>query len=278
MLRRFVPSLLACCVVAIFSAAAQAETSAPLWKVVTVANPTNLTPGDKTGAEALMVVATNVGGASTNGSAITVSDSLPVGLKAVGVLGVDSYKARTWGTPEEGRGNFEEGGHEMQCSLVPDPNCVTSEPVDPGDTLIVTVKVDVETSVEGSSEVNGASVSGGGAVGASASEPVTISSASPAYGIAKGGVMAATSTGQAGAHPNVTASYFLNTINKEAFLEENIISKPYAQSEPPDFPKDVNFDLPPGLVGTTVGMPRCTMRASSTRPNVRAIRWWGRRR
>jgi hypothetical protein len=60
--------------------------------------------------------------------------------------------------------------------------------------------------------------------------------------------MAATSTNQAGAHPNVTEAFILNT--RSGGLH---------RAAPVGKPKDVSFDLPPGLVGTTVGMPRCTM-------------------
>jgi hypothetical protein len=81
---------------------------------------------------------------------------------------------------------------------------------------------------------------------------VSIGSELPEYGVAPGGLFAATSTTQAGAHPNVTTAFFLNTVN--------LTGEPF-ESVPVGTPKDVRFDLPPGLVGTTVGMPRCTMAA-----------------
>jgi len=233
------------------TASASAETTGPVWKILSVSNPTNLKPGDKTGDDILLLTATNVGGGSTDGSTVTVSDALPSGLKAVGVLGVNTYKNPVWGPSA-----VEEAGEQpgsplgLSCSVIPVPHCTTSERIDPGDSLIITVKVDVESDTEGSSEVNGASVSGGGAVSASVQNPVTISSALPAYGVAKGGLLVAASTSQAGGHPNVTSTYVLNTINKEGN---------YYLSEPVGPAKDISFDLPPGLVGTTVGVQRCTM-------------------
>jgi hypothetical protein len=251
MLKRFVPILLAGCIAGIFSASASAESTGPIWKIMAVSNPTNLKPGDKAGGAALLLAVTNVGGGATDGSPIIVSDALPPGLKAVGILGVNPYKQALFNGDAE-----EEGSPEgLDCSLVPAPRCTVSEPLDPGDTLLITIKLSVETTTEGSSEVNDASVSGGGAVGMSVSDPVTIGSALLEYGMAKGGLLAASSTSQAGAHPNVTASYFLNTINKTDDSPQEI----YAASEPVGPSKDVHFDLPPGLVGTTVGMPRCTM-------------------
>ena len=46
------------------SSAAQAETTGPVWKVLSVSNPTNFEPGDKSGDDAIVVTVTNVGGAA----------------------------------------------------------------------------------------------------------------------------------------------------------------------------------------------------------------------
>lgn len=216
----------------------------PVWKILAVPTPTNFKPGDKTGDDELMIAATNVGGGSTDGSTITISDVLPAGLKAVEISGDDIYMH-----PLSSNTNLNYGS-DLGCSLEPLPHCTDPERVDPGDTLFVFIRVGVESVLEGSNEVNSASVSGGGALDVSVSDPVTISSALPEYGVAKGGLMAATSTDQAGAHANVTTSYFLNTVNPR---EEAGWVKPVGP------PKDVSADLPPGLVGTTVGMPRCAM-------------------
>jgi len=251
MTKRLTATLIAVCALGIFSPAAQAEITGPVWKIMTVANPTNLKPGDKSGDDLVMVVATNVGGSSTDGSTIAISDALPPGLKAVEIFGFDTYK-----TPDVGLNEYTEPPFPgVSCTLLPTLRCTSPERVDAGDSLIITIRVDVESDVEGSGEVNSASVSGGGAVGASVSNAVTISSALPEYGVARGGLLAASSTEQAGAHPNVTTSYFLNTINDDGSGSPAA----WQHSEPAGPPKDVRFDLPPGLVGTTVGMPRCTM-------------------
>jgi hypothetical protein len=235
------------------SRAVAAETG-PVWKILSVSNPTNLAPGDHSGDDALVLAATNVGGASTDGSAITLSDLVPAGLTATAIYGNDNYKDPL-AYPGEEPGGSGTGG--MQCSLGPSPHCTTTDVVDPGDTLIVTIQVDVASDLPPTLPVV-ATVSGGGAASESMSEPVAISSASPEYGVAPGGLFAATSTTQAGAHPNVTTAFFLNTsvqTRRDAF-----VSSPFPVG-PIGNPKDVRFDLPPGLVGTTVGMPRCTMAA-----------------
>jgi len=286
-------SLIFTCLVSLVSlgvmtSAAQAETTGPVWKILSVDTPTNFKPGDKSGADAVMVTVTNVGGAYAGCTAaqielektqsytagctaggpvtspITIADVLPKGLKAVEVFGDNAYHDPD-GTLAESAGGPETLGppYGLSCTLSPTvPSCTTSERVDVGDTLVVTIRVDVETDVQGEGEVNQASVSGGGAAGVSVSDPVVISTASPSYGVAKGGLMAAVSSTRAGAHANVTNEFFLNTINPAG--EKSAIEGPTSlgsllESEPPALPKDVRFDLPPGLVGTTVGMPRCTM-------------------
>jgi hypothetical protein len=237
------------CAVALGASSASAA-QGPVWKILSVSNPTNLAPGDHSGDDALVLAATNVGGGSTDGSAITLSDSVPAGLTATAIYGNDSYKHPIAEPGEEADGT---GG--MHCSQA---SCTTTEVVDPGDTLIVTIQVKVEPGAK-TGEVIEASVSGGGAASESVSEPVTISSASPEYGVAPGGLFAATSTTQAGAHPDVTTAFFLNTSARtgETYIS---VAGPFYDA-PIGNPKDVRFDLPPGLVGTTVGMPRCTMAA-----------------
>ncbi len=234
-----------------FMPASASADGGPVWKVLSISTPTNFKPG--TSDNSLLVTATNVGGASTDGSEITLSDTLPAGLTATELLGSDAYKNPA-GTPEDehSQGNEVNGG-DMRCSLEPVPHCSTSNPVDPGDTLVLTVGVRV-ASIMPPSVLNEVTVSGGGAASVSATNPVTISSALPEYGVAPGGLMAAASTSQAGAHPNTTVTYFLNTVNPKG--EQR--SEPFS-STPAGNPKDIRFDLPPGLVGTTVGVARCTM-------------------
>ncbi len=252
MFKRVTPVLIAVCALGIFSAAAQAETTGPVWKILSVSNPTNLAPGDR-GHDALVIAATNVGGGATDGSAITLSESVPAGLTATAIYGNDSYKNPV----VQDIGEEPGGTGGMHCSLGLSPSCTTTEVVDPGDTLIVTIRVEVASDLPSSLPVQ-ATVSGGSAASESVSEPVTISSTPPQYGVAPGGFFAATSTRQAGAHPNATIGFFLNTsIQTQTRLQDDGA----LPALPIGNPKDVRGDLPPGLVGTTVGMPRCTMAA-----------------
>jgi hypothetical protein len=277
-----------------------------VWKIVSVSAPTNFKPGDKSGADAIMVAATNVGGSTTGCteeqlkaeatagpeetpgpipafspfrqcsedspivSPVTISDALPRNLAAVEAFGDNAYHdpdGEDYG--HVGHREQEVGG--LACTHSPTAvSCTTTEPVAVGDTLIVTIRVHVETDVAGVEE-NEVSVSGGGAAEASTSESVAISTAPAAYGLAEGGTMAASSSHEAGGHPNVTGLFFLNTINPAGEREGETCGNEAAEctttSEPVALPKDVRFDLPAGLVGSTVGMARCTMAEVSAEAN-----------
>jgi hypothetical protein len=244
----------------VFVSSASAETTAPQWKLLSVSNPTNFKPGDQSGADAIVVTAVNVGGASSNGSPVTISDALPEGLTAIEAFGLNAYHDPAGNIPNlVGTGEDVIGG--LACTFSSRAaSCTTSAPIDPGDTLVVTIKVTVESVLpEASCELpplavgcltNHASISGGGAIGASASSSVTVSGTPAEYGIAKGAVVSAVSSTQAGGHPNFTNEFFLNTVSRP-------VSPLWVETV--HYPKDINFDLPRGLLGTTVGVPRCTM-------------------
>jgi hypothetical protein len=247
-----------------FAVSASAETTGPVWKILSVDTPTNFKPGDQSGADAIMVTAVNVGGSAADGEAspVTITDSLPKkGLTAVEVFGVNTYHDPL-GRLASSNGPTEQEVGGLACtSSTTAASCTSSERIDPGDVLVVTIRVHVEAGIEGSNE---ASVSGGGAVGASVSDPVTIGAQSPAYGVAPGGLLAATSITQAGGHPNLTQEFLLNTVNPEGEAKgESCGGETPAQctlrSVPPASSKDVRYDLPRGLLGTTVGVARCTM-------------------
>jgi hypothetical protein len=286
---RFRTLLLGCTLVLVGGVAGAGKASAaetgPVWKILAVGNPTNFKPGDRSGNDTIMVTAVNVGGASTGCtveqiaaeprpsytsirrcpanspvvSPIVISDAIPSGMTAVQVYGDNAYQNPLGQLAFADYGNGEDIGppYGLKCTLSPHtPSCTTGEPVSPGDTLVITIKVQVETEVQGSEEVNSAAVSGGGAQAASVSDPITVSSAPAEYGVAKGGALTALSSTQAGGHPNFTTEFFLNTISQEGGVGT---LSPWVENV--SAPKDVTVNLPAGLVGSTVGIPRCTMAA-----------------
>ncbi len=184
----------------------------------------------------LLVKAINVGGTATDGSTIAIDDSLPPALTATAVAGVDTYAS----------GVFVDsfGSATMSCATLPTLGCSYSGRVGPGDTLSMRITLKTAAQSLAPEEVNDVAITGGGAAEASSRAPITIGATPASFGPAQGSVVAATSTSQAGAHGNVTAAFTMAT------SQRNIVASNL---------RDVRFDFPPGLVGSAVGMPRCTM-------------------
>jgi hypothetical protein len=215
--------------------AATSSAGPPQWAVTSVAGPAHFKPASS--GDVYVVTATNVGGESTSGP-VSITDTLHGEAQATAV--------------EEGEEIFTES--PLSCALSP-PSSVTcgySGRVDPGDTLRFRVKVDV-TAQEGQVE-NTATVSGGGAASASTSEPTTrptpVTSEPVPFGVAS--FFTAASTPQAGAHPNLTTGFTLNWSE---------IPAGHAQPLPPASPRDFHVDLPPGLTGDPLSVPRCDIGA-----------------
>src|SRR5438309_8811038 len=57
--------------------AATATTAAPAWTITSTRAPTNFAPGDHSGQDSYLVTVTNSGGAATDSSVITITDTLP---------------------------------------------------------------------------------------------------------------------------------------------------------------------------------------------------------
>ncbi len=72
------------------SASPAVAAQAPEWVITSYTTPTNLVPG---GTGEVHVVAVNVGGAATDGSPISIEDSLPSGVNATSISGYDTYMA-----------------------------------------------------------------------------------------------------------------------------------------------------------------------------------------
>ncbi len=218
-------------IVATLAASPAVAAERPEWVVTSYTTPTNLPPG---GSGEVVVAAVNVGGAATSSATVTIGDILPAGLVATKISGYDVFASGSIAeyTPKSA----------MACTLTPSLQCTRSAVVPPGDQLLVNIAVEVEAGAP-PSVVNHATVSGGGAPEeASVDAPITVSGTPAGFGLAPGSVFGAVSSRRAGAHANVSTGFAVNTIAPEVSAGT---------------PKDVSFDLPPGLVGNTVGMPTC---------------------
>jgi hypothetical protein len=204
----------------------------------------------------LYLTAENVGDASAAGAKtpVKLTDVIPHGLKATGVAGTK---------PEVG-GDFQKRV-PIPCSLEEKggaqiATCTLSESLVPYDQVEMRVSVDVQPGAA-TGELNQLSVSGGGAPGTSIKRPVTISSAPVPFGVEsyemaleeEGGA----STNQAGAHPfQLTTTIALNQLEDI----NPLVTPPEFRPEvvPPALAKDLNFQLPAGLIGNPTSIPQCS--------------------
>jgi hypothetical protein len=220
--------------VSVCTAAFGAEAERPEWRIMSVAGPSHFKPGDT--EDILSVMAVNVGGKATDGSTVTITDTLPAGLTATSVEGYDIYKGLGLGVPK-----FLS---PLSCEGTSVVSCNETVPVDGGNTLYVEIHVSEIGSGLPGALVNEAGVAGGGAPTASEQTTIPVDSVAPSFGFAEGSVISSLSSLQAGAHPDITAVLALSR------------SGPYT---PVEDAKDIRFDAPVGFVGNTVGVPRCSM-------------------
>ena len=180
----------------------------------------------------VLLNAIDVGG-PTDGSPVTITDSLPAGLQGVHVSSEEAF--------DYSPSDCKETPPTFSCTFDGQP-LKTGDAT--GDVLSMRIGVTVEPSALPSTLLNRGTVGGGGAeLNVVAETPLTLSNTPASFGVAPGSVMMATSSHQAGAHPDVVTSFGLATSGREVAAGDM---------------KDVRVDLPPGLVGNTVGMPRCT--------------------
>jgi hypothetical protein len=220
------------------ASAAAASTSAPAWTITSIAEPTNFAPGDSSGHDQYVVVASNSGGAPTDGSTpITITVQLPAGLTLdpAGPSGTDDLFGSVTCSP----------GPPITCT---DPQ---STPLQPGMAMEMAVPVDVDPSAPASVTTSATVTGGGAASDASTSEPTTISSTPAPFALTSFDSSATNADGstdtQAGSHPfQLTTS--LNLTTK---------LDPSGNAEPSSSLKTVDVALPPGMIGDPTATPRC---------------------
>ena len=180
----------------------------------------------------------NLGNANASGATtpITVVDRLPKGLEAVGV----------YGGPNDDQLN---GNHEMPCAVetATTVTCTDTGMIAPYEEIRVKVLVAVKTGAV-SGEVDEATVSGGGAQSVSGSDAVAVGGAPVGFGVEDYEMTPENEGGapdtQAGSHPyQLTTTLSLNESQDETV---------------PAMAKDLNFNLPPGLLGNPTVIPQCT--------------------
>jgi hypothetical protein len=180
---------------------------------------------------------------------VKVVDSLPVGLRALGIAGVQPALGGALSETEA-----------LSCSLE-HLSCETVGPIVPFDQLEVRIRVEVLPGAK-SGETDTVAVSGGGGVNTQSTRPIAIGKSSASGGGAapfgvedyeltpeeEGGAPAT----QAGSHPyQATGTIALN----QGPDAESLTGPPQAGAVAPA--KDIVAELPPGLIANPGEAPRC---------------------
>jgi hypothetical protein len=183
----------------------------------------------------IVLVASNLGTGPVEGEAepVRIADALPPGLEAVGIEGIVGGGTASEGPP-------------AHCSTA-SVSCTFKHPLPQYETIEVHVFVKVKQGAS-SGEMDTATVSGGRAGTAPGSQRLVFGG-EPAFGV-QGYELTPEEAGgavdtQAGSHP----FQLTTTLN----LDQT------GEAEPVAAAKDLNFKLPPGLIGNPTPFPRCTM-------------------
>ncbi len=236
-LRRALPSLVLILAGVAVPAGAQASPSAPALRVASLASVSNFVPGDQSGSILYVVTVTNVGGSPTDGSPITVTDTLPTGV-SFDPDPVFAYGTNHLSLTREG----QEVPAGSSCTTAPTVSCSAPAYVlQPGMRLQMPVAINIAPGVSGTA-VNQVSVSGGGAPDDTASESTPFSSQPANFGFQSLDTSITRSDGssetQAGGHP-----YQFHT----GFQFDKAFA-PERSNPPAETPKDVIATLPAGMI------------------------------
>ena len=208
----------------------------PWWELSSGTAPAILQTGLAKGeAQYLAVTAVNMGDADLSGAGtpVTITDKLPPGLKAVSIEGA-------------------------ACSLE-ELSCTSTGIMAPYEEIRIFIGVEVEGAKSG--EVNEVLASGGNAPAAKTARPITVGDTPTPFGVEeyelKPEEEGGTANTQAGSHP----FQLTTTLN----LNQRKLQLPYGpfvplwEAQSPALAKDLNFKLPPGLIGNPTPFPQCTI-------------------
>jgi hypothetical protein len=219
------------------------------WRLSSRSAPTLLQPGQKA---TIVISATNLGDAGVNATSVpvTIKDALPPGLEATEIRGEPAF--------------HKEVSYLMTCELSALSCTSGPQPLPAFERLEVIITVNVKPQAS-TGEENSVSVHGGEQEGepgvevpvAVLSRPLTVGEGPTPFGVEAGGyaLMPEEEGGapdtQAGSHP----FQLTTTLDLDQTLESSPKTGPTASA--PALPKDLQFDLPPGLIGDPQAVARC---------------------
>jgi hypothetical protein len=254
--RKSILAALALAVALALPSSAAAVTPLPAWSIRSIAAPTNFTPGDESGKAGYKVFLTNSGGAPTDRSPITITDTLPAGLVVDKVELISSGSPENIGKPPACETQVSGAISTISCEVT-EALLPLYEPVRlaSGVSLLMSVYVKVPPSASGTL-VNQVEVKGGGA------QPKSdeFTNQASATGAGAGFEYFRTElTGPDGlpvsaadSHPySYTTSYATNTVPAPPGAPAPLV--------PSDGNlKEIEVALPPGLAANPTTIGRCT--------------------
>ena len=248
LLKRTMPLLLTAYTLAGLLGASPAFAQSPWWHLSFGSRPSSLPAASENeegtvvpGKGQIVLTASNLGDASTSG-VVSVTDTLPAGVKAVSVSALAEGDGFAGPVTCPTAKQLHEGAPV---------SCTFSSSLPPYDDIEVRIGVEVlPGAVTG--ERDEATVSGGGASSSVSITPAITVGGEPAFGVEdyelgleeEGG---APDT-QAGSHP------FQQTTTLTLDQGANT-----AKPEPVALPRDVSVRWPPGLIGNPTTIPRCSL-------------------
>lgn len=262
--RRLV-SLTALVAVLALGAAPAHGADTPLLQITSLATPTNFKPNDASGEYTYDLRVANLGAAPTDGTDITIADTLPAGVALKSV----SFELRTapgsghdYGPP--GEGVCSSAGQTLTCTLSESiPGAEDPALIYPGEERRLLLAVIPGALEEGQTLVNQVSVSGGGSQSAALASHNQASSTPASGGISFWNARLIEADGtladRAATHP-YQAAFGFAVHTKPAPAGANAAFVPAGGDI-----KDIRVPLPAGLSGASaVSAPRCSAEQFST--------------
>jgi hypothetical protein len=235
--------------------ASDASATMPWWHVNTIS-----APAGKPGDEARMVLeVSNLGDAPVNALAdpATIVDKLPAGVvptAAYPEIGATELYSKTAKLDEEFT-SCSIAGQTVTCTF--------------GGLLLeyerLSIPVDVQVAAGSGDGISEISLSGGGVPPVAVKRPLQLDGSVPSYGVENYELTPEEEGGgidtQAGSHPfQLTTTFTFNT-KAETVFREGAGTKPantiLPEVQPVGLAKDLNFNLPPGLIGNPTPLPKC---------------------
>jgi hypothetical protein len=234
-----------------------AAPASPAWDVQSIPMPTNFIPGEEGGEDTYQLFLVNSGAKATDGSPITITDTLP---KGIGVKGLELR------APRGANPTIPAGGCEAPATVgeVTTVSCeVTNallpkvEParLEPGEGLLLRIETTVPPTASGTL-VNRVEVKGGGAatVSAEAENQAGVEDAEAGFQEFKAELTGPDGlpVSAADSHPyQYTTSFAVNTITTKPGAGRPLIAAGGNLRE-------IEVALPPGLAGNPTATERCT--------------------